>query len=121
MGESVEGKLQEFKLPEEKVLPLGGVAEAVHEIVRALHDGECPKCHELFKSFQTVVPKPVTFSKGLPREDEKCPSCGFTITREEIKAALKEFAPVMEKNLEVFEEWRKGRKGGRSEAIPTNL
>lgn len=71
---------------------------ALHRIVRAMHDGECPKCHGLYPSMRQE------------NGDEVCPNCKFTITKEEVDAAMMEFAEIMERNLEVFEGWRKKRK-----------
>jgi hypothetical protein len=28
------------------------VARSLHRVVRAMHDGECPKCNRLFESYQ---------------------------------------------------------------------
>lgn len=76
-------------------------ARSVHRIVRAMHDGECPKCHEIHDSRamarHTLMGKPIGWT---------CPSCRFSITAEESDAALKLFAPFMERNLAVFEKWR---------------
>lgn len=71
-------------------------ARSLHRVVRALHDGNCPKCGEIFPS------------EAAQREidRETCPYCGFYITNEEAKAAMVEFRPVLEKNVAVFEEWR---------------
>jgi hypothetical protein len=93
-------------------------ARALHRVVRAMHDGECPKCHWLFESslmrgqrvidnspFVTGIPMSVPVSMNLV-----CPSCGFTITDEETKAATEAFAPVMERCLAIFEQWRETRK-----------
>lgn len=74
-------------------------ARSIHRIVRAMHDGECPKCHTLFESRHMVS------LSG----DEVCPACGFTITHEESQAAMQTFAPVMERCLKVFERWRSSR------------
>lgn len=86
------------------------IARSVHRIVRAMHDGECPKCHRLFQSKSVVVEMEFYSFASDPKEDERCPNCGFTITRSEIIAALEIFGPVMEKNLEVFEDWRRKLK-----------
>lgn len=74
-------------------------ARSLHRIVRALHDGHCPKCGIIFQ------PGSFTHRPDL----ELCPRCGFSITHEEAEAACKEFAPVMRRNLEVFESWRANR------------
>ena len=84
-------------------------ARSLHRIVRAMHDGECPSCHRLFQPNSVVSEKGSYSFASDPKEDKKCPNCGFTITRDEIDAALGQFAPVMEKNLQVFEQWRRQR------------
>lgn len=71
---------------------------SLHRVVRALHDGECPKCCRVHPSEQVRKPW-----------GNECPSCGFTITREIADAVSQEFAPVMAKNLAVFEEWLESR------------
>lgn len=76
------------------------VARSIHRVVRAMHDGECPRCHRLLSSaFMTGI-------AGHDVEDHVCPYCYFMITKAESDAAMAKFAPVMERNLEVFETWR---------------
>jgi len=53
---------------------------AVHRVVRAMHDGECPQCHKLFTSLRQ------------DNGDELCPSCGFHVTKEEVDASMIEFS-----------------------------
>jgi hypothetical protein len=83
-------------------------ARALHRIVRAMNDGECPKCHALIEDYHMRKTIP---SIASPKYTETmiCPKCGFTVTGEEAEAAIKAFAPVMDRNLEVFEQWRKTR------------
>lgn len=88
------------------------VARSIHRVVRAMHDGECPKCHTLHSSdaMQSVrVANNRSPNDGYAKfaTDLRCPSCGFTITDKEKQAAINKFATVMDRNLEVFEEWRK--------------
>lgn len=81
------------------------VARAIHCVVRGFHDGECPKCHQLFNSKQMVW----NWDRiGNPRSSHKCPNChcGFEISKEEMDAAIALFGPIMDRNLEVFEVWR---------------
>lgn len=80
------------------------VARAVHRIVRAMHDGECPRCHILVDDFCMKL-------NGVVGQADHylCTSCGFTIRYEEAQAAIIEFGPFMERNLAVFEEWRAKR------------
>jgi len=73
-------------------------ARALHRVVRALHDGNCPKCGALNPS-DTVYDTAVY-------EGWCCPDCKFTITAEEAKAAMAAFRPFMEANLAIFEAWR---------------
>lgn len=74
-------------------------ARAVHRVVRAMHDGECPNCHKLHSS--------AAMQSGSGHE---CPSCGFTISSDESAAAMLEFARFMDRNLAVFWEWSWRRK-----------
>jgi RNase P subunit RPR2 len=79
------------------------VARSVHRIVRAMHDGECPKCHALTES-QNMRPR--RYDNQASLFDMRCLGCSFTITAAEQHAAMLAFGPVMERNLEVFESWR---------------
>lgn len=74
-------------------------ARALHRIVRAMHDGHCPACGCLDDAS--------AFREGYRH---KCPNCGFTVSVTEAQAALKEFQPLLQKSLAVFEEWRASRK-----------
>lgn len=73
-------------------------ARAIHRVVRALHDGECPRCHKV------STPEEVTDSAN---GDDTCPHCQFTISRKTQETAYALFAPLMEHNLQIFENWRK--------------
>lgn len=73
-------------------------ARALHRVVRAMHDGECPSCHQLWTSEQVRAPN---------GDGHECPGCGFVISAEESREALKEFAVFMDRNLDIFEHWRK--------------
>lgn len=84
-------------------------ARALHRIVRAMNDGECPKCHALIEDYHMRKKAPIIASPKYT-ETMICPNCGFMITGEEAKAAIEAFAPIMERNLEIFEQWRKTRK-----------
>ena len=80
-------------------------ARALHRVVRGMHDGECPKCHTIHASDKMVA----LFDdklKGFRKGDLRCPYCSFFITQQQISFAIQAFAPVMEKNLEIFETWR---------------
>lgn len=85
-------------------------ARAVHRVVRAMHDGECPKCHYLCTSEQMRNSRLYSDPMAGPYESWSlnltCPKCNFSIAHDEQVAAMRLFAPVMEKNLTVFEEWR---------------
>jgi hypothetical protein len=71
-------------------------ARAIHRVVRGMHDGECPKCHRIVSASLMEHPD----------GGRVCTACGFYISRAEMQAAMRVFAPVMERNLEVFERWR---------------
>lgn len=79
------------------------VARSIHRVVRAMHDGECPRCHQLCESMNMRTRRADGQAEGF---DMQCPGCGFKITAAEQHAAMLTFGPVMEKNLEVFERWR---------------
>lgn len=74
-------------------------ARAVHRVVRAMHDGECPFCHTLRAADEM---RKVRDGQYMHR----CPSCGFTITQEQSEAAIKLFAEPMRRAVEIFERWR---------------
>lgn len=82
---------------------------ALHRVVRAMHDGECPKCHNLFDCEQMRVVNRIGAFVA-----HRCPDCGFEISKEESAAALDEFSVFMDRNLEVFEQWRTDRKAKRN-------
>ncbi|MCC7419409.1 MAG: hypothetical protein IT428_03920, partial [Planctomycetaceae bacterium] len=56
-------------------------ARALHRVVRAMHDGHCPKCGHLGPSETFWV---CAFSLLGPGS-HKCPECGFFITAEEAR------------------------------------
>jgi DNA-directed RNA polymerase subunit RPC12/RpoP len=74
-------------------------ARSLHKVVRAMHDGYCPQCSKVFPASS------VQFEKSI-----QCPSCGFHITHEEVRATMLAFAPVMERDLAVFLRWRGERQ-----------
>lgn len=102
----------------------GHKTRALHRVVRAMHDGECPKCGHLGTSESFYYPRQITNSgpawscpRGIHEEFCKCerlvseachmcPKCEFTITDTEAEAALKEFQPFMKPNYEIFLEWQ---------------
>jgi len=73
----------------------GERARALHRVVRAMHDGHCPKCGCLESADQ--------FMRSACHT---CPSCGFTISINEANLALEQFRPYLQKSVEVFEAWR---------------
>ncbi len=77
-------------------------ASALHRVVRAMHDGHCPKCGYLSPSEQFEVWRSNAHRTG----DHRCPQCTFEITKREADAALAAFQPYLTKSVEVFEEWR---------------
>ena len=70
-------------------------ARAIHRVIRAIHDGECPRCQHLADASNFRVP-----------EGHRCPKCGFHITKEQTKKGLKLFASFMLDAVEVFEGWK---------------
>jgi hypothetical protein len=86
-------------------------ARSLHRVVRAMHDGECPKRHRLFESYLMRREKA---ADDAPRHNVtmQCPHCGFMITGQEADAVIAAFAPVMDRNLDVFEQWRQRRATG---------
>lgn len=82
-------------------------ARALHRIVRAMHDGECPRCHNIVASTTMQIQyRLCNDEKPVDPEGWKCISCGFQITSEEADRVLQLFAPFMERNLAIFEAWR---------------
>jgi hypothetical protein len=76
------------------------VPRALHRVWRALNDGDCPKCHNFHAATQINRD-----SMGI-----MCPSCGFTVTLDEIEAIEKLFAPAMDAAVKIFESWSKERE-----------
>lgn len=92
-------------------------ARALHRIVRAMHDGECPKCHAVHQSdkmrfYDVDIIDPFVRPPLTTYRDSgwRCPSCKFQINDAEAKGALQLFAPFMERNLSIFEKWRANLK-----------
>lgn len=73
-------------------------ARALHRVVRAMHDGHCPRCGYLGPYYEF-----------WHEEYHECPVCQFRVTEVEARAALMAFKPHFGKSLEVFEQWRSGR------------
>ena len=74
-------------------------ARAIHRVVRAMNDGECPRCHNLDptkigKVDDALVPY------------WHCLYCGFMISNQEAQAAMVLFSSKMDAALEIFQEWR---------------
>lgn len=72
-------------------------ARALHRVVRAMHDGHCPKCGYLGPA-----------DCFWHEEYHECPVCNFRVTEVEARAALMAFRPHFLKSVEVFEAWRNG-------------
>jgi hypothetical protein len=85
-------------------------ARALHRVVRAMHDGNCPKCGYLASSPMFEADHPVHRRPDDPIQGSghRGPRCGCTISGPEAAAALQAFRPYMLANLEVFEQWRSG-------------
>jgi len=79
-------------------------ARALHRIVRAMHDGECPNCHNVFDSREMV-----RLGNGGIRLGWKCPECHFELTNAEATEIYQLFGKFMNSNLEVFLKWRQER------------
>jgi ssDNA-binding Zn-finger/Zn-ribbon topoisomerase 1 len=77
----------------------GEQARALHRVVRAMHDGHCPKCGCLESA-----------DIFMHSTCHGCPECGFTISIKEAELALAQFRPYLNKSVEIFEQWRKGLK-----------
>lgn len=87
----------------------GEQARALHRVVRAMHDGHCPKCGHLAPSEEFYFPKLMRNDPPFVKPGfHKCPRCHFTVTEDEAEAALAEFRPYLNKSVEVFEKWREG-------------
>lgn len=78
-------------------------ARALHRIVRAMHDGHCPKCGHLDDANKFVID-----SKCEARH--QCPFCEFTVSEFEATEALKAFQPYLDKSVVIFEAWRSDLK-----------
>ena len=72
-------------------------ARALHRVVRAMHDGHCPKCGFLAHTLRT----------GCDTAYE-CSECDFKISDAEAAAALATFAKYMSASVAIFERWRAG-------------
>ena len=87
-------------------------ARALHRIVRAMHDGECPKCHTVHSA--ASMWKELLIAGDYLRVPNcsgwQCDACGFYITEGEGEQVFKIFAPFMERNLAIFEKWRADRR-----------
>lgn len=79
-------------------------ARALHRVVRAMHDGNCPKCGHVGPddTFKWLTPD------GIARWE--CPKCRYSISAGEAEAAMEAFRPYMQANVEVFEKWRANRR-----------
>lgn len=83
-------------------------ARALHRVVRAMHDGNCPSCGHLGTSQSFITGNLLNAQIGNYVSRYLCPVCDFTITAEQARAALEAFRPYMRANLEIFEKWRGG-------------
>lgn len=86
-------------------------ARALHRVVRAIHDGNCPNCGHLdhvdeFRVNASFVADPEPYGTFIRYE---CPECRFAISPQEASAAMEAFRPFMKANVQLFEEWRKRR------------
>lgn len=86
-------------------------ARALHRVWRALNDGDCPKCHTFHRASEIrcdfgAPVKSSEFDGKFVTQRLSCPTCGFSITREEIEAIEKMFAPAMDAAVGIFHEWQ---------------
>jgi hypothetical protein len=82
---------------EQKIDTSFDVARVLHRVVRGMNDGECPRCHIL-----EPISVKLMFDGTL-----YCVRCHFTITKKEVKKVMDIWASIANKNLEIFENWRK--------------
>lgn len=85
-------------------------SRALHRIVRAMHDGECPKCHTVHDSRSMRYGDHGRLATDPPGCGWLCRTCGFFVTHSEADEVFRIFAPFMERNLAIFEEWRNSRE-----------
>lgn len=83
-------------------------ARSLHRIVRAMHDGECPKCHKVHPAEDMRIT--TIMQDGPLFLGWKCPSCGFFISKPEAEEVMRIFGTFMDRNLAVFEKWRNERQ-----------
>lgn len=100
-------------------------ARALHRVVRAMHDGNCPECGHLgpadaFHGYCRLEPDENDKEIAVI-EKHVCPVCGFTITAEEAQAALAKFQEYMAANCRVFKQWREVWRAGRQDAAKHDI
>ncbi len=96
-------------------------SRALHRIVRAMHDGECPKCHgvsDASEMWRDQIIMSLSHVGQVAPSGWQCPMCAFYVTEGEGESILDIFAPFMERNLAVFEKWRAERDGTSPPASP---
>lgn len=72
-------------------------ARSLHRVVRAMHDGNCPKCGSLGSTDEFLRPVAELYV---------CPTCEFTVTFEEADRVMEQFFPFQQKAVAVFEAWK---------------
>jgi len=94
-------------------LDVGGEeARALHRIVRAMHDGHCPKCGHLADARDFVV-------NYVLHTGHECPECKWFVSEDESEAALAAFRTYLQKSVEIFETWRHGNAINTGEGMET--
>lgn len=88
-------------------------ARCLHRVVRAMHDGHCPRCGWLGPSETFYVGAMYGRSALVQEGEHRCCYCGFTVTDSEAKKALDAFLPYLENSVRVFEEWRSKEHHGK--------
>jgi predicted RNA-binding Zn-ribbon protein involved in translation (DUF1610 family) len=78
------------------------IVSSVHRVVRLMLAGHCPQCGVYGDTgrFRAVANRYL------------CPACGFMITEDEATAALTRHNPLLERSVEIFEQWRSTREVG---------
>ena len=85
-------------------------ARALHRVVRAMHDGHCPKCGHLGSADEFYYPALTRLDPATVKEGHHmCPKCAFVVTDAEAAAALQQFQPYLIKSVEIFDCWRTTR------------
>ena len=83
-------------------------AQALYQVVMAMHNGICPKCSYLAPAVDFEY-RYANAPRNLRIFDHICPKCKFMVTYKEAEAALAAFQPHLTKSIEIFEAWQEKR------------